>query len=47
MATPTTPNAPAELLARALDATGNLVAGVRDDQWDGRLPVPAGASATW
>src|SRR5260370_8001843 len=37
--TPATPPAgPAGLLARALDATGDLVAGVRDDQWDAPTP---------
>ncbi|HKB30167.1 MAG TPA: maleylpyruvate isomerase N-terminal domain-containing protein [Streptosporangiaceae bacterium] len=39
MHTPATrPAGPADLLARALDATGDLVAGVRDDQWDAPTP---------
>ena len=38
MAAPATPNAPAGLLARALDATGDLVAGVRPDQWEAPTP---------
>jgi uncharacterized protein (TIGR03086 family) len=38
MAAPARPNAPAELLARALDATGDLVAGVRPDQWEAPTP---------
>jgi uncharacterized protein (TIGR03083 family) len=31
----------AELLDRALGATGDLVAGVRDDQWDAPTPCTA------